>query len=103
MGIGRYYYLILLLAPILFSISMMDGVYAMHVPLQDPDDASAPDSVSGNETGGQINELKAEIEFLKEELAKKNAVLLEQLRVISDLANMIKNAIYEQFVSLFIF
>ena len=68
MGVGRSYYLILLLVPILFSISMMDDVYAGHEFVRAPAVTPVPRSVSGDETSEQINELKAEIEFLKEEL-----------------------------------
>ena len=69
---GRYYYLILLLAPILFSISLMDSVYAGHEFVRAPAVTPVPQSVSGDETSKQINELKAEIEFFKEELNAAN-------------------------------
>lgn len=51
----------------------------------------------------EVKSLKEEIELLKEELVKKDAVLMEQLRVISDLANMLKNAIFETISTYFSF
>jgi len=43
----------------------------------------------------QIEQLKAEIAQLKEDLKKKDAVLMEQLKVISNLAAMIQKTIFE--------
>ncbi len=55
----------------------------------------------------KIEELEKKVTFLEdevrektEELSKKDFVLREQLKVISDLANMIKNAIFESLESL---
>jgi len=55
----------------------------------------------------KIEELEKKITFLEdevrdrnEELSKKDSVLKEQLKVISDLVNMIKNAIFETFQAL---
>jgi len=71
--------------------------------LDNPSNPNQAVFFNNDETSEQINELKAEIESLKEELAKKDAVLMEQVKVIMDLANMITNTIYEQFFSLFTF
>ncbi len=48
----------------------------------------------------KIEELENKIIFLEDEITKKNSVLKEQLKVISDLVNMIKNVIFEPFESL---
>jgi len=55
----------------------------------------------------KIEELEKKVTFLEdevrektEEITKKDSVLKEQLKVISDLANMIKNAIFESLESL---
>jgi len=50
----------------------MDGVYAGHEFVRSPAVTPVPQSVSGDETSRQINELKAEIEFLKEKLNADN-------------------------------
>jgi len=55
------------------------------------------------QTEQQIQKLESRIATLEEQLEKKDAVLMEQLRVIMDLANKITNTIYEQFFSLFTF
>ena len=49
----------------------------------------------------QIVELKAEISELKEELKKKDAVLIEQLKVIQNLASMIKKVFFDSFLNYF--
>jgi len=49
----------------------------------------------------QIVELKAEISELKEELKKKDAVLMEQLKVIQNLASMIKKVFFDSFLNYF--
>ena len=41
-----------------------------------------------------IQSLTEENEFLKQEIEKKNAIIMEQLRVIQDLASQITNTIY---------
>jgi len=62
------------------------------------------------ETNEQISKLKEEIEELKrqltekdEQIEKKDAVLFEQIKVISDLANMIKKTIFEPIYNYFSF
>jgi len=45
------------------------------------------------------SEMKDEIKELKKKLEKKDAVLMEQLKVISDLASMLKNTIFEKLSS----
>jgi len=49
----------------------------------------------------QITDLKVQLAEKDEQIEKKDEILMEQLRVISDLANMIKNAVYNQLVSFF--
>ena len=49
----------------------------------------------------RINLLEEENLKLEQELEKKHAVIMEQIKVISDLANMIKNAIYTQLSTIF--
>jgi len=43
----------------------------------------------------KINFLEDKVREKTEEITKKDSVLKEQLKVISDLVNMIKNAIFE--------
>ncbi len=49
----------------------------------------------------EIKRLSQEIEALKEQLEKKDAVLMEQLKVISDLASMIQKTIFEPILNYF--
>jgi len=42
-----------------------------------------------------VQSLIEENEFLKQEIEKKDAVIMEQLKVIQDLASMVRNAIFE--------
>lgn len=44
----------------------------------------------------QNSDLEEKIRLLEEEIAKKDAIIIEQLKVIMDLANRIKNVIFEQ-------
>jgi len=53
---------------------------------------SSPNTLSAQE---KIEELERKIIFLEEDITKKDSVLKEQLKVISDLVNMIKNVIFE--------
>lgn len=47
------------------------------------------------------NDLKERIKFLEAELVKKDEIINEQIRVIMDLANRIKNVMFSQFNSFF--
>lgn len=47
----------------------------------------------------KMAELEAQVVELKEQVRKKDAVIMEQMKVITDLANMIKNVILGAFIS----
>jgi len=47
----------------------------------------------------KIEELEKKIIFFEEEIKKKDSDLKEQLKVINDLVNMIKNVIFESLSS----
>lgn len=63
----------------------------------------APPDFSTSIYQEKIELLENENVQLKEELQKKDAVLMEQLRVIMDLANKLTSTVYEKLVSLFSF
>lgn len=70
--------------------------------------AEAKDPTTINVTFGnvvkddtQIEQLKSEIAQLKEEIKKKDAVLMEQLKVISNLAAMMQKTIFEPIFNYF--
>lgn len=48
-----------------------------------------------------IEELRKEISELKEQLKKKDEVLIEQLKVIQNLASMIKKTVFDSFMNIF--
>jgi len=58
--------------------------------------------VSQDNRFGKIAELEAKVAELQEELRKKDQVLKEQIRVIMDLANMLRNVVLEPFLANFI-
>ena len=45
----------------------------------------------------KIAQLESQVAKLKEEVSKKEAVIMEQMKVISDLANMVRNVILKTF------
>ncbi len=47
-------------------------------------------------------DLEAKVAELQEELRKKNEVISEQIKVIMDLANMLRNVVLESFLTNFI-
>jgi len=47
-------------------------------------------------------DLEAKVVELQEELRKKNEVISEQIKVIMDLANMLRNVVLESFLTNFI-
>ncbi len=47
-------------------------------------------------------DLEAKVTELQEELRKKNEVISEQIKVIMDLANMLRNVVLESFLTNFI-
>lgn len=47
-------------------------------------------------------DLEAKVSELQEELRKKNEVISEQIKVIMDLANMLRNVVLESFLTNFI-
>ncbi len=47
-------------------------------------------------------DLEAKVAGLQEELRKKNEVISEQIKVIMDLANMLRNVVLESFLTNFI-
>lgn len=49
----------------------------------------------------QVSELAQKVTFLEEEVAKKDAVLMEQLKVIMALVNQIKNTIFQPIINYF--
>lgn len=65
--------------------------------LDNPEHKSIPSIQEQNKQ--EIEELENRIVELEVKLEKKDAILMEQLRVISDLAHMIKNAVYNQIIS----
>lgn len=67
--------------------------------LDNPEHAPIPSLQE--QTNQKMEELENRIVELEEKLEKKDAILMEQLRVISDLANMIKNIVYNQIISFF--
>ena len=48
-----------------------------------------------------IQSLIEENEFLKQEIEKKDAIIMEQLKVIQDLASMVQSAIFEPRLDVF--
>jgi len=52
---------------------------------------------------GRVTELEEKMAFLEEEIAKKDAILMEQVKVIMDLVNKLTSTVYEKFISLFHF
>ena len=59
---------------------------------------SESDIVTKN-THDEITSLKAKVEQLQDELRKKDQVIMEQVKVITDLANMIKKVLFGAFLS----
>jgi len=49
----------------------------------------------------RITDMQERIKFLEDQIGKKDALLMEQLKVISDLANMIKQTIFEPIINYF--
>ncbi len=47
-------------------------------------------------------DLEAKVAELQEELRKKNEVISEQIKVIMGLANMLRNVVFESFLTNFI-
>jgi len=44
-------------------------------------------------------ELEAKVAELQDEIRKKDAVIMEQIKVLTDLANMVRNVILNAFAS----
>jgi len=49
----------------------------------------------------RITDMQERIKFLEDQIGKKDALLMEQLKVISDLASMIKQTIFEPIMNYF--
>ena len=54
-----------------------------------------------NQEYNDVTDLKEKIRILEEELAKKDAIINEQIKVIMELANRIKNVMFGSFSSFF--
>ena len=74
-----------------------NDVQQLVVESQISQSVSSPNTLTAQE---KIEELEKKIIFLEEDITKKDSVLKEQLKVISDLVNMIKNVIFEPIESL---
>ena len=59
------------------------------------------DLTTQEEVNERISFLEQQLIEKDEQLAKKDALLMEQLKVISDLANMIKQTIFEPILNYF--
>ena len=63
---------------------------------------SQSDIVAQDTRFSKMTDLEAKVAELQEELRKKNEVISEQIKVIMDLANMLRNVVLESFLTNFI-
>ena len=79
------------------------GDQLIDVKAKDPQSIRAFFTDNDDFLGNDITSLKNEIAELKETIKKKDAVLMEQLKVISQLAQMVKNVVFENMSKFFNF
>ena len=61
----------------------------------------SPPTVETEPSSSPLEQLMRENQELKKQLQAKNAIIMEQIRVIQNLASMIRNAIFEQILNYF--
>ena len=66
------------------------------IPLQDITEKQKQETNAQNNSVKQVQSLQEKNGLLKQTLEKKNAVIMEQIKVIQDLASKITNTVYEE-------